>query len=86
MHSQDGQLQDRISTVNGCQNRCDGNGLQSGRTCYSFDFDRQLNRCYLFYTPRVTTQPLISVDHYEKEGNCGKTTTGMRLLYPLDLQ
>ena len=49
-----GNRQNGITTQSTCQDRCNGNGLATGVTCYAYDFDVANKQCYIFASSSYT--------------------------------
>ena len=53
--------------------RCNGNGLTAGITCYAYDFDQVSNLCYIFLSKTYTMNEVgqsSGVTHYKKQASC----------------
>ena len=70
-----GIFQSGVNSQLACQNRCNGNGLVAGLTCYAYDFNALSNLCYIYTSNNYVRNPEGSapgVNHYVK--NCGGTS------------
>ena len=75
-----GDLQSGVNSQLACQNRCNGNGLDEGLTCYAYDFIIVSNLCYIFTSYDYVTNGVGSthgVNHCVK--NCGGTSGNLTL-------
>ena len=69
-----GNFQQGVNSQLACQNRCNGNGLAAGLTCYAYDFNTLSNLCYIYTSNnyvRNSDGSAPGVNHYIK--NCGGT-------------
>ena len=70
-----GIFQSGVNSRLACQNRCNGNGLVAGLTCYAYDFNTLSRLCYIYTSNNYVRNPEGSapgVNHYVK--NCGGTS------------
>ena len=66
-----GIFQSGVNSQLTCQNRCNGNGLAIGLTCYAYDFNTLSRLCYIYTSNNYVRNPEGSapgVNHYVK--NC----------------